>query len=190
MQHDEVELTVGLQRLASTLAAGGRVEGLQRLAGGASKQTWAFGIDGAAGDSVALVLRRAPAGSGARTRMTVGLDAEAALIAAAQSAGVPVPHIEHVLRPDDGLGEGFVMRRLQGETLGRRIARDARFAAARRVLARQCGQALARIHALPTAGLPTLRRGGTAAELQLQMELHRSHRTTRPVFELAFRWLH
>jgi len=67
--------------------------------------------------------------------------------------------------------------------------RDARFAAARQVLAHQCGQALARIHALPTAGLPALRRGGARAELQFQLELHRGHGTARPVFELAFQWL-
>jgi aminoglycoside phosphotransferase (APT) family kinase protein len=190
MQRDEAEVAAGLQRVASSIAGGGRIEGLQRLSGGASKQTWAFSVVGAAGSIEALVLRRAPAGSGERTRMTVGLDVESRLIAAAQGAGVPVPRIERVLRPEDGLGEGFVMQRLQGEALGRRIVRDERFANARRVLARQCGQALARIHALPTAGLPALRGGGAAAELQLQIEQHRSHRTARPVFELAFRWLH
>jgi aminoglycoside phosphotransferase (APT) family kinase protein len=67
--------------------------------------------------------------------------------------------------------------------------RDARFADARRVLARQCGEALARIHTLPTQGLPALRSGGASAEQQLQLELHRGHGTARPVFELAFQWL-
>ena len=81
------------------------------------------------------------------------------------------------------------MERLGGETLGRRIVRDERFAAARRVLARQCGEALARIHAIPTSGLPPLRRGGAAAEQQFQLDLHRSHGTARPVFALGFQWL-
>ena len=84
--------------------------------------------------------------------MGAGLAAEAQLIVAACAAGVPVPHIHHVLSAADGIGEGFVMQRLAGETLGRRIVRDERFAAARRVLARQCGEALARIHAIPTPG--------------------------------------
>jgi aminoglycoside phosphotransferase (APT) family kinase protein len=57
------------------------------------------------------------------------------------------------------------------------------------VLARQCGEALARIHAMPTADLPPLRPGGVQAELQQQIDLHRGHGTTRPVFELAFQWL-
>ncbi|HEU5296582.1 MAG TPA: phosphotransferase family protein [Burkholderiaceae bacterium] len=189
MSRDEVEVAAGLQRLASTLVGGGeRVEAVQRLSGGASKQTWAFRVAAAAG-SVPLVLRRAATGSGERTRATLRLEVEAHLITAALNAGVPVPRIHHVLRPADGLGTGFVMQHLDGETLGRRIVRDARLASARGVLARQCGQALARIHALSAASLPPLRRGGPAAELQSQIDQHRGHRTARPVFELAIQWL-
>jgi aminoglycoside phosphotransferase (APT) family kinase protein len=190
VQGDDALVAAGLQRLAHLIVPNaGAVDNMQRLSGGASQQTWAFDIRDGAG-SVPLILRRAADGGGERARMTAGLDAEARLIAAAKTAGVPVPAIRHVLRPEDGLGQGFVMERLQGETLGRRIVRDAHFAAARRVLARQCGEALARIHAMPTADLPnTLRRGGPSAELQFQLELHRSHGTARPVFELAFQWL-
>ena len=189
MPDDQAEVIAALQRLASDLTpGGGRVEGVQRLSGGASQQTWAFDIEGQAG-SVPLVLRRAPVGAGERARMTVGLATEARLIDAARAVGVPVPAVRRVLRAVDGLGDGFVMERLAGETLGRRIVRDARFADARRVLARQCGDALARIHAMPTRDLPPLRSGGARAELQRQIDLHRSHRATRPVFELAFQWL-
>ena len=191
MQADEALVAAGLPRLADVIApgVGGAVDSLQRLSGGASQQTWAFDLVGRAGRTP-LVLRRAPEGASERTKVTVGLEAEAHLIAAAQAAGVPVPAIRHVLRPEDGLGRGYVMARLQGETLGRRIVREARFATARRVLARQCGDALARIHALPTADLPhSLRLGGPRAELQFQIDQHRSHGTSRPVFELAFQWL-
>lgn len=190
MADDDAKLLAGLQRWAARResARGERVESLQRLSGGASQQTWAFDLCSDAG-SVPLVLRRAPPEAGQRSRMGAGLAAEARLIVAACAAGVPVPHIHHVLSAADGIGEGFVMQRLAGETLGRRIVRDERFAAARRVLARQCGEALARIHAIPTPGLPPLRRGGAAAEQQFQLDLHRSHGTTRPVFALGFQWL-
>lgn len=189
MQGDEAHVTAGLQRLAGVIATGnGRVEAVRRLSGGASQQTWAFDIRGGTGN-VPLILRRAANGAGERAKMTAGLEVEAHLMAAAKTAGVPVPGIRHVLRPEDGLGRGFVMELLQGETLGGRIVRDTRFAAARCALARQCGEALARIHAMPTADLPPLRRGGPSAELQFQLDLHRSHRTVRPVFELAFQWL-
>jgi aminoglycoside phosphotransferase (APT) family kinase protein len=189
MTPEQAELAAGLERLAGTLAPGGqRVQGLHRLSGGASQQTWAFEVSGS-GATVPLILRRAPPKRGERLRMGAGLAVEAELIAAVQRVGVPVPTLRHVLRPQDGLGDGFVMERLHGETLGRRIVRDARFEAARRVLAWQCGQALARIHAMPLRDLPRLRQGGVRDEFQLQQELHRSHHTVRPVFELALQWL-
>jgi aminoglycoside phosphotransferase (APT) family kinase protein len=189
-RNDDSHLAAGLQRLAELIApgAGGHVQDLRRLSGGASQQTWAFEI-GAGARRVPLILRRAPNGMAERASMTAGLEVEARLMAVARTAGVPVPAVHHVLRPADGLGRGFVMERLQGETLGRRIVRDAQFAAARRVLARQCGEALARIHAMPTADLPALRLGGPHAELQFQIDQHRGHGTARPVFELAFQWL-
>ncbi len=186
--NDEAVLTAGLQRLADAWQPAGRIEALQRLSGGASQQTWAFDLCTSAG-TVPLILRRAADGAQRRARLTAGLDSEARLIAVARDAGVPVPAVRHVLRVDDGLGEGFVMERVLGETLGRRIVRDARLAPARRARARQCGAALARIHALPPAGQPPLRRGGVAAEQQFQLGLHRGHGTSRPVFELAFQWL-
>jgi aminoglycoside phosphotransferase (APT) family kinase protein len=185
---EEAALAAGLQRLGAALQPAGRIDALQRLSGGASQQTWSFDLCSDAGTEP-LILRRAPAGAQQRARITAGLDSEARLLAAARAAGVPVPAVRHVLCADDGLGEGFVMERLHGETLGRRIVRDARFAAARRVLAQQCGAALARIHAMPTSGLPPLRRGGAQAEQQFQLELHRGHGTSRPVFQLAFQWL-
>src|SRR4051794_28386170 len=70
---DDARLSAGLQRLAAELVpGGGRVDGVQRLSGGASQQTWAFRVEGPAG-TVPLVLRRAPAGAAERARMTVGL---------------------------------------------------------------------------------------------------------------------
>ena len=190
--NDEATLVAhALQRLAGRMAPGGQaVQALRRLSGGASQQTWAFDVAMAGAQSVLpLVLRRAADASGARALGTAGLGTEAQLIEAARAGGVPVPGVRHVLQPADGLGEGFVMDRIDGETLGRRIVRDARLAGARRVLAHQCGAAMARIHRLPALGLPSLRTAAARAELDFQIGLHRSHGTARPVFELAFRWL-
>ena len=62
------------------------------------------------------------------------------------------PAVRHVLKPADGLGQGFIMDFVAGETLGGRIVRDPRFAEVRPKLARQCGEILARIHAIPRRG--------------------------------------
>jgi aminoglycoside phosphotransferase (APT) family kinase protein len=95
----------------------------------------------------------------------------------------------HVLTASDGLGTGFIMQRIAGETIPRRILRDDAFAAARPLLARQCGRILAAIHGLPMAQLPQLRRTTAASErADLTREI-RSFDQPRPVFELALRWL-
>lgn len=178
------DLSAGLAAaLSSVLGPGTTVQRLRRLSGGASQETWAFDAVAAAGRRE-LVLRRAPPGAAERASGNAGLDAEARLIRLAGAAGVPVPEVVRVLEPDDALGVGFVMQRLPGETLGRRVA-----AAERPELARQCGQALARIHALPLAPLPPLRATQPRAEVAHLRLWHARHGTVRPVFQLALRWL-
>lgn len=185
MQDERQALLDALQALAPRLVpGGGPVADLRRLSGGASQQTWAFTVGG-----TALILRRAATAEHGRNHGSAGLANEAALITAARAAGVPAPAVRHVLRPEDRAGQGFVMGRLEGETLGRRIVRDPAFAGARRVLAQQCGAAMARIHGLATDRLPHLRTACARAELAFQAELHRSHGTVRPVFALALQWL-
>jgi aminoglycoside phosphotransferase (APT) family kinase protein len=184
---DTAALSAALQRLAATVVAGGGpLSGLRRLSGGASQQTWAF-VVGTGAAAVPLILRRAA--SAGRGHGTAGLATEAALITAARAAGVPAPAVRHVLQPEDGVGEGFIMDRLDGETLGRRIVREPAFSDARRGLAAQCGAAMARIHGLATDGLPRLRTACARAELAFQADLHKRHGTVRPVFALALQWL-
>src|SRR6202790_5413855 len=108
----------------------------RRLSGGASQETWSFDIlhpDGAIG----AILRRAPPGYGASPSRAAGLDAEAVLMQLAHDAGLPSPRVMHVLAPQDDLGTGFIMQRVEGETIARKILRDAQFAKARPILARQ-----------------------------------------------------
>ena len=49
----------------------------------------------------------------------------------AYDAGVPSPRVLHVLQPRDELGTGFIMERVDGETIPRKILRDEQFAQAR-----------------------------------------------------------
>ena len=178
-----------LLRLAPRIVAGATgVEGVDRLSGGASQETWAFDVLAPQGRS-RWVMRRNPAGAGERSELGCGLATEARLMELALAAGVPVPRVACVLAPDDGLGIGFVMTRVDGETIPRRILRDDAFASARPLLARQCGELAARIHGIDPSRLPPLRQAPARAELAAYLERHRSQRVARPVFELAFRWL-
>ncbi len=158
-----------------------------RLSGGASQETWSFDIVHPGGN-IGAILRRAPQGHGASPR-AVGLDTESILMQRAYDAGVPSPKVLHVLQPQDDLGTGFIMARVEGETIPRKILRDAQFAEARPMLARQLGQVLAGIHALDVAQLPNLRHMTAAKEIAEFERDYRSFDWPRPVFELALRWL-
>jgi len=81
------------------------------------------------------------------------------------------------------------MQRVAGETIARKILRDAQFAEVRPKLARQLGKVLAGIHGLDLAQLPELRRMTVATEIAELERDYRSFDWPRPVFELALRWL-
>jgi aminoglycoside phosphotransferase (APT) family kinase protein len=164
------------------------VTGAVRLSGGASQETWSFDIVHPAGN-IGAILRRAPQGYGAAPTRAAGLGAEARLMQLAYDAGVPSPRVLHVLQPQDELGAGFVMARVEGETIARKILRDEKFAQARPKLARQLGEIAAGIHGLAVSKLPELRRMTAAREIaEFERDYH-GFDWPRPVFELALRWL-
>jgi len=164
------------------------VTGAAKLSGGASQETWSFDIVHPDGN-IGAILRRAPPGYGAAPSRAAGLAAEAQLMQLAYEAGVPSPRVLHVLQPRDKLGTGFVMQRVEGETIARKILRDEKFASARPLLARQLGKVAAGIHGLPLAKLPDLRRMTAAKEIAELERDYRGFEWPRPVFELALRWL-
>src|ERR1700745_3099689 len=149
------------------------VTGAAKLSGGASQETWSFDILHPGG-AFGAILRRSPKGYGAAPTRAAGLDAEARLMQLAHDAGLPSPKVMHVLKPEDDLGTGFVMQRIEGETIARKILRDDAFATARPMLARQLGGVLAGLHRLPLTKLPELRRMTAAKEID---EFERDYRS-------------
>jgi len=125
-----------------------------RLSGGASKETWSFDAIGADGTRTGLILRRDSAG---RPAEPDALQREAAAITIAHNAGLPVPELLFSF-PAGVAGldtAGMIMRRVDGETIARRILRDDEYASARLALVRQVAEFAARLHrgTLP-AGFP------------------------------------
>ncbi len=178
----------GLSRMAARrFGDGAQVRDLVRLSGGASQELWSFDVE-AGGRLRELILRRNPGGT-VRRETAAGMETEARLMRLAEQAGAPVPRVEHILMPDEGLGSGFVMARIAGETLARRILRDAAFAHARTVLARQMGEAAARIHRVDLGAAGDLRRVTVESALDGAYALYRANGTRRPVVEWAFRRL-
>lgn len=187
IQDIEAPIRALLQRLFGEHT---RLEHLQRLSGGASQETWALSAIGDNGSERELILRRAPGGSdAARSSAAIGLPAEAQLIRAAEGGGVPVPGIVHVCTAEDGLGDGFLMDKLDGETIGPKILKSETLAAARTRLPAETGAALARIHALAPADLPELPESSGLGQVDQYEEIYRDFDAPRPVFDLAIQWL-
>ncbi len=156
----------------SRLLGGGTVRELRRLLGGASREMWALRLD-----ERRLVLRRDPPGAPSG----VGMEREAAILRAAAAAGLRVPAV-FASGPDF-----LVVSWVDGETLARRILRDAQFATARSRLLRQCAEQLARLHrGVRPEQVPGLSATEPLGRLRDRLD---TVGEPHPAFELGLRWL-
>ncbi|MBL8772798.1 MAG: phosphotransferase family protein [Phenylobacterium sp.] len=184
-----VDVRAALETLAARLGGeGAKLTEAQRLSGGASMETWAFAFDGAGG-AERLILRRRSVPFDPETARSVSLQTEARLIQATGANGARVPTVRHICDDQDGLGEAYVMVRVDGETLGRKITSDPRFDAVRPALARQCGEALWGIHKTPPPADMNLKVVDGTIELDRYEEVYRATGAQRPILELAFQYL-
>jgi aminoglycoside phosphotransferase (APT) family kinase protein len=164
-------------REALQAALGGQISEPVLLAGGASKEAWAVDIDGEA-----LLVRRA-AGSVIH-RHTLSLENEFAVLQAAYAAGVKVPKPLQYISDLAGR-EAFLMERLDGETIGRRIVRREDLANARARLPVEMADELAKIHAISTAHVPFLYEAKLERMVEELDEVDEPH----PAIELGLWWL-
>ena len=160
----------------------GEVSALERLSGGANMESWAFACGGQG-----YVLRRAPS-----PEVMVGrpLDhaGEAAVIRAAHAAGVIAPEIVAELSPDDGIGSGFVMRRLAG-TAAPEAALGVDKVGGGAALLRDLGTALAAIHRIDPATMTIAPRLDPAAGVEGLAAQFAQHGGDRPIVALGLGWL-
>jgi aminoglycoside phosphotransferase (APT) family kinase protein len=179
---DERDLAAALRGILGPVT----VEGLTRLSGGASRETWSFDAVGTGGSRAELVLRRDPPG---RPSEPGTMSREARAIRQARAAGLAVPEVlVSTDEPDLWGTAGLVMRRVAGETIARRILRDAAYRQARTVLVRQVAKFAAGLHALEVPGdLPA---PDPVADLRAQLAaVEQDTGQVSPVFELALRTL-
>jgi aminoglycoside phosphotransferase (APT) family kinase protein len=160
-------------------ALGVRIEGARLLAGGASKEAWAVDTE----DGRELLVRRA--GGGVIHLGTLSLRDEFAVLRAAQEAGLRVPKPIGYLGDVDGR-DAFVMERVAGETIGRRIVRQPELEQARRALPFQMAEELARIHAIPHERLPFLVAGDPVERCYRDLD---SIGAPHPAIELGLLWV-
>jgi aminoglycoside phosphotransferase (APT) family kinase protein len=180
--------------LRERLAADVELLAFERLPGGASRESWLVRVRRGDGREERLVLRRDPPGHVIESSR----EGEFALLQAAAAAGVPVPNVRWAESDPAVLGAPFfVMDFVEGETIGKRLVRDAEFEDARTRLPEQIAGALARIHAID-AGAPALaflaRTRPERAPAQVELDRYRDvlrgiAPEPHPALELAIRWL-
>jgi len=162
------------------------VKDLTAVSGGAVQETWAFDAVTATA-RIPLILRRARGSMRADRAYGIDLSTEADVLRLAKAGGVPVPDVTHVLKPKDDLGDGFIMERVEGDTIPRRILRDTSLHAK---LVRDCGAAMAQIHGLDCSSLSTKLEARQPRERIARIRHdYDALNAPSPVFELAFCWL-
>lgn len=166
--------------------SGHRIENARRLTGGAASTTWRFDVLGGMGKRT-LILRLSQGGS----QISTGINktTEAAVLKVAVGNGVPAPTVAFVLDDEDGLGDGFAMEFISGESIPRKILRDENFAVVRPNLAQQCGHILAGIHSSDASAIEALPVLDAAKQLEEYETIYRGYGERIPVFEFALRWL-
>ena len=166
---------------------------VERLSGGASQETYRLTISINDGGERILALRRSPGGEKSdSSSYQPGLAVEARLMQLAKAAGVPEPTVYYILQDHDGLGEGFVMSWIDGEALGARIVRSPDLGDIRPKLAFECGQVLARIHAidLGATGLDGLLKTMTPESyVHDTWDRYKGFNTPQPMIDFTARWL-
>jgi aminoglycoside phosphotransferase (APT) family kinase protein len=105
---------------------------------------------------------------------------------AAATVGVPVPDVIAHGDGSDGIGAAYiVMNHIDGETIARRILREDEFAAARPIMARQCGEILASIHRIPLDAAVL----SDDDPLEKYAGVYKAFGQPHPTFDLAIKWL-
>ncbi|HCO61586.1 MAG TPA: phosphotransferase family protein [Porticoccaceae bacterium] len=190
---------------------GGKVENIEKMSGGASRETWSFDWADDSGNTTGLILRRDPGNTGSsgeegwrggKTTYSLDRTTEAELQKVVSEAGGLVAKVHFAIPKSHALGDCYVMDRIEGEVLAPRILRDEAFAEARKTMAYQCGEILAGLHAVEPASLP---KGLVQMPIQDLIKYYRdlmdgisdyyrdetavARPEYHPAFELTFRWL-
>ncbi|MEY4338365.1 MAG: hypothetical protein RLZ14_215 [Actinomycetota bacterium] len=166
-----------LARALAEVLGATEVTDVVRLSGGASRETFRFAADGRP-----LILQRQRGGD------IRDMGVEASVLRAVHAVGMPTAEVIASSTDPSGVGAAFmVLGLVEGETIARKILRDADFEAARRDLPSQLGRALAQLHSVPVERVP-----GLVPQDQLRMfrTILDTSGEPHPAFELAFKWLH
>ncbi len=170
------DLTGPLSEILNRITgAKGVVENLTRLSGGANMESSSFDYN-----NIGYVLRRAPSSEMMEAR-PFGHDIEAALVRAAKAGGVLAPEVIGEIEPEDGIGTGYIMRRVEAEVNPVKILADPPAS-----LIADIARELAAIHILPAPdGIPVMDVASALADLKQRFI---DYGGDRPIIALAIKY--
>jgi aminoglycoside phosphotransferase (APT) family kinase protein len=167
-----IPLSLIMRRVTGTIS---EIENLNRLSGGANMESSSFDYAGKG-----YVLRRAPSAEMMKAR-PFGHDVEAALVCAARAGGVLAPDVIGEIEPEDGIGTGYIMRRIEAEVNPVKI-----LAGPPASLITDIARELAAIHSLPAPdGIPVMDVASALADLKQRFI---DYGGDRPIIALAIKY--
>ena len=162
-----------------------KIINLEPLTGGASKEIWKFEIQSEL-ERGKYILRR---GSGIEGPLAIKTSEEAAIQKNVKKMGALVPEIISVSTKDKPLGDGYVMKYVEGESIARKILRDKKYKNVLKSLAFECGESIAKIHKANINEFSFLPRKSVFEQLEDLYQTYLSFNQPSPVFEYTFLWL-
>ena len=153
------------------------VSNLVRLTGGANRETWSFDAVDTERNASELIVQVDREG----LDRLIGTCAKEAQIVTKAVASSDTPN---------ALGRSFtITRRIDGETIARKILRDQQWETARSKLVTDCAKALAAIHSIPLEELDGIELVKDIDSLASLVEIYDALSDPHPTFDLAIRWL-
>lgn len=173
-----------------------RVANLVRMPGGASKETWAFDLSTGQSQEEKILPMVLRIERSSPLPVSLELKNEFYLLQEMYGAGIQVP--KPYWSGNEALGSPFyILSRVEGETLVRRLQREDRYEKARTIIPGQLAEILARIHRISLEGvkfdfLPWRSRTDSPALSELlfyERLLDKFSPDPHPAIELVMRWL-
>ncbi len=174
-----------LQEKLANSSIEGEVVNLEPLTGGASKEIWKFEVN-TNGKSDRYILRR---GSGVEGPLAIRTSDEAKIQKTVRKLGAQVPEIVAVSSLDDELGDAYIMKFVDGESIARKILRDEEYKNILPKLAFECGQSIAKIHQADINEFPFLPSKTVFEQINDLYQTYVSFNQPSPVFEYTHSWL-